>query len=458
MKAIMPDFDKESGAPLYLQLFEYIKDAILSGETVYGEKLPSLRNLSESLSISITTAEQAYAQLEVEGYIASRPRSGYFVRDIYQPRSREDGRGADADTIPASLEAPAIEEPDMVFDLSTFDFAKWKKCVSRVLTDYQSNLLFEGDPQGEELLRYEVSRYLYSSRGVRCNPDSVLIAAGTQQITSILATMLRQLKIDHVSVEEPGYQPVITSFANRGFALSHIPVRADGIDIERLPGNIRSAVYTSPSNQFPTGAVMPIRRRYELLEWATKNDSYIIEDDYDSELRYIGKPIPALQGLDAKDRVIYLGSFSSTLFSAIKISYMVMPAALQGTFRTIAGQYTQTCSKTEQLALGLFMEQGSYQTGIKKLRRLNGQKLQAVIAAFSKAPETETVNTHSGINIILKVKTRKSGVTLQKEAEDLGLLAVPLREEKGVQHMNFYFSQLPLLEIPKLIEALLEKW
>ncbi|MBQ9179819.1 MAG: PLP-dependent aminotransferase family protein [Firmicutes bacterium] len=346
----------------------------------------------------------------------------------------------------------------MVFDLSTFDFAKWKKCVSRVLTDYQSNLLFEGDPQGEELLRYEVSRYLYSSRGVRCNPDSVLIAAGTQQITSILATMLRQLKIDHVSVEEPGYQPVITSFANRGFALSHIPVRTDGIAIERLPGNIRSAVYTSPSNQFPTGAVMPIRRRYELLEWARENDSYIIEDDYDSELRYIGKPIPALQGLDTKDRVIYLGSFSSTLFSAIKISYMVMPAALSDIFRTIAGQYTQTCSKTEQLALGLFMEQGSYQTGIKKLRRLNGQKLQAVIAAFSKGRGVETVNTHSGINIMLKVKTHKSGVTLQKEAEELGLLAVPLAGEKGLQHMNFYFNQLPLSEIPKLIEALLEKW
>ena len=488
MKAILPDFDKNSHKPTYLQLFEYIRDAIVSGEIVHGEKLPSLRNLSEALGISITTTEQAYAQLEVEGYIHSKPRSGYFISEIYGQKPYGEGfgegigegsgsgtgdeksehgartaKGRQSAKIfsPFALTPPSLEPPEMIYDLSSFDFSKWKKCVSKVLTDHQSSLLFESDPQGEELLRYEISKYVYSSRGVRCTPDNVLIAAGTQQITSILAMILRQMHVDHVSVEEPGYQPVITSFSNRGFAMSGITVLSDGIEIERLPVNIRSAVYTSPSNQFPTGALMPIRRRYELLDWATKNDSYIIEDDYDSELRYIGKPIPALQGLDRDNRVIYLGSFSSTLFSAIKISYMVMPPEVSQVFRSIAGSYTQTCSKTEQLALALFMEQGSYQTGIKKLRRLNSQKLQAVMAAFEKSGSVRALNTHSGISVILEVHTRKKAETLQAEAQSLGLAAIPMTEaagKKSPKRLNFYFNQLPLDRIPKLIEALLKKW
>ena len=188
--------------------------------------------------------------------------------------------------------------------------------------------------------------------------------------------------INHITVEEPGYLPVRNIFRDRAFAMTAVPVGKEGIPVSKLPTNIRSAVYVSPSNQFPTGYVMPIGKRYDLLNWAVKNDSIVIEDDYDSELRYFGKPIPSLQGLDHNQRVVYLGSFSSTLFPSIKISYMILPEHMAEIFDTIHGDYTQTCSKTEQLTLALYMSRGYYQTNLKKLRTLYSQKLQVVLSLF----------------------------------------------------------------------------
>lgn len=272
----MPDFDHESKEPVYIQLFAYIRDSILCGETVPGEKLPSLRNLSESLGISITTVSLAYEQLEVEGYITSRPRSGYYVSDMHLPSSfvRSRVNSADDTVFLHSPEdetsmfeaAPDQESNDAIYDLSSFDFVKWKKCVSKILTDHPQALLFESDPQGEQALRKEIAKYIYTSRGVRCRADQIVIAAGTQQITALLALLLRRAGIEHVAVEDPGYEPVITSFRDHNFALTKVPVAPDGIRIEKLPANIRTAAYVNPSNQFPTGAVMPISRRHMLLE------------------------------------------------------------------------------------------------------------------------------------------------------------------------------------------------
>lgn len=459
MKAIMPDFDHESKEPVYIQLFAYIRDSILRGETVPEEKLPSLRNLSESLGISITTVSLAYEQLEVEGYITSRPRSGYYVSDLHLPSLPVRSRADPADEMTIFEAAPGREVNDILYDLSSFDFVKWKKCVSKILTDHPQELLFESDPQGEQALRTEIAKYIYTSRGVRCRADQIVIAAGTQQITALLALLLRRAGIEHVAVEDPGYEPVITSFRDHNFALTKVPVEPDGIRIEKLPANIRTAAYVNPSNQFPTGAVMPISRRHMLLEWADTNDSFIIEDDYDSELRYTGRPIPAMQGLDVNNRVIYLGSFSSTLFAAVKISYMVMPPAILHVFEEIRSTYTQTCSKTEQLTLALFMERGHYQTGIKKLRRLYSQKLHAVLEAFEGHDGIKAVNTDSGINLILEITDdNTSGGTaagirqesLLKTAACLGIKMTSITQGR----LMMYYNQIPLDKIPKLIDDL----
>lgn len=328
--------------------------------------------------------------------------------------------------------------------------------MNRVLTEYPSALFFESDPQGEAMLRMEIAKYLYISRGVSCSPDQVIIGAGTQQITNHLATILRKMGIEHVALEHPGYMPVRNIFRDRGFAITPVDVADDGLILEKLPTNIRTAAYVSPSNHAITGAVMPIGRRYELLNWAMRNDSYIIEDDYDSELRYFGKPIPALKSLEDSDHVIYLGSFSSTLFAAVKISYMVLPEEMAALFSSMAQDYSQTCSKLEQLTLAIFMETGNYQTHIKKLRKLYSQKLASVIDVFSRKASgfIDVKNTASGINVILKVHSRKDINTLKKEAENLGIPLIAFEDDMFI----FYYNQIPLDEIPQLLEKLTEVW
>lgn len=224
MKQILPLLDRSSGKPLYEQLYKYLKRAVQRGELQDGEKLPSLRSLSASLSVSITTVEQAYAQLIVEGYAESRPQSGYYVTRGVFPAASDvtapdaDGQaggpetgstGASARTDlqlgPADLPVPA---PPYAYDLACFDFAKWKKCYNSVLNDWPQQLLFESDPRGEESLRHEISRYVFASRGVRCDKDRIVIAAGTQQITALICSLLQRRGISNVSVEQPGYLPV----------------------------------------------------------------------------------------------------------------------------------------------------------------------------------------------------------------------------------------------------------
>lgn len=452
MKAIIPNIDNNSSTPYYLQLYRYLKDAILSGEIQAGEKLPSLRLLSKNLNLSMTTVGLAYDQLSVEGYIYSKPQSGYYACNI-----RKASPGSTRDTLPP-LEVSMTQNPsNEYYDMDCFAFSKWKKCMNKVLTDFAPQLFFESDPQGELALRAEIAKYLYLSRGVICQPDQIVIGAGIQQITGQLATLLTKMAIDLVAVEDPGFLPVNNIFKDRGFALNPVEVGNDGIIIEKLPSNIRSAVYVSPSNQVPSGAVMPVGRRYQLLEWAAKNNSIIIEDDYDSELRYFGKPIPALQGLDSNETVVYLGSFSATLFSSIKISYMVLPPGMAELFQTIRGNYTQTCSKAEQLTLALFMESGYYQTHIKKIRNLYSQKLQTVTKCLT-TDFTKVRNTDSGLNVIVEVHSEKEALVLAAEAKDAGINAVPVNTISDEKILILYYNQIPLADIPSAIGDLLAKW
>ena len=452
MKAIIPNIDGNSSTPYYLQLYSYLKDAILSGEIRADEKLPSLRLLSKNLNLSMTTVGLAYDQLSVEGYIYSRPQAGYYACNI---RKAPAGKGRDM--IPPLEISMNQNPPEEYYDMDCFAFSKWKKCMNKVLTDFAPQLFFESDPQGELALRAEIAKYLYLSRGVVCQPDQIVIGAGIQQITGQLATLLTKMSIDLVAVEDPGYLPVNNIFRDRGFALNPVEVGSDGITIEKLPSNIRSAVYVNPSNQVPSGAVMPVGRRYQLLEWAAQNNSIIIEDDYDSELRYFGKPIPALQGLDSSETVVYLGSFSATLFSSIKISYMVLPPGMAQLFQSIRGDYTQTCSKTEQLTLALFMESGYYQTHIKKIRNLYSQKLHAVTKYLS-TDFTKVRNTYSGLNVIVEVNSSKNTDILVSESKAVGITAVPVITSTGNKTLILYYNQIPLSEIPHAIDELLTRW
>lgn len=457
--------------PLYIQLYEYIRSEIISGNMEEGAKLPALRRIARDLNLSITTVEFAYNQLSVEGYIESKPQSGFYVAKIPGPvminKTSLMSKSADSGSqgIEKDNKTQGRTKRNYITDPDAFDFKKWRKSMMRVIDEETDLLMQEGDPQGEEALRYEISKYVFNSRGVRCQPNQVVVGAGTQQLTAHIGRLLRHIGIHLVCTEDPGYQPVNKIFEDQGYILNKIPVSSQGIDIEKLPDS-KAAVYVCPNNQFPTGAVMPIASRYELLKWASFNDGLIIEDDYDSELRYFGRPISSLQGLEQYEEdshVLYLGSFSATLFPSVKISYMILPIQLANKLDFILEGYTQTCSKTEQLALAHFMESGYYYTNIKKLRNLCGRKLSACIKVIETYgyDSVRADRTDSGLYVILSIKTDMGSKEMEEIAENMGILAyhsddlIPI---EGMKSMIFYYSRLPENQIQDMTKKMIDRW
>ena len=301
------------------------------------------------------------------------------------------------------------ENTPMKTDPSSFDFASWQKCMTGILKEDPDLLLTESDRQGESALRSEIAAFLKHSRNITCTQRQVIVSAGTQQLINHLAKLLKLMNIEHVCTEEPGYTPVRSIFRDWGFSISSIPVRADGILIEKLPTNIRTAAYVCPQNQFPTGAEMPAERKAQLLSWARANDSLVIEDDYNSALNDPDAAQITLQSMDGGQRVIYMGTFSPTLFPAVRISYMVLPVSMAELFDDIKQEYDQTCSKTEQLTLARFMHEGLYQSNLERVRKLYADKLQTALEAISEYGSRgnfmNAENTTSGVNIILRIDT-----------------------------------------------------
>ena len=289
------------------------------------------------------------------------------------------------------------------------------------------------------------------------------------------------MDIMHVSVEDPGYMPVRSIFRDLGFSMSCIPVKDNGILIERLPVNLRTAVYVCPQNQFPTGAVMPVSNRYLLLDWAEENDSLIIEDDYNSSLSDAEELAPALQGMDEGRRVVYMGTFSPTLFPAVRISYMVVPENMAELFDQIKTEYDQTCSKTEQLTLARFMHKGWYQENLDRVRTLYAEKLRRVMEAineFDASGSFVTVeNTKNGVNITLKIDTHARticvGTSGEKRSEELlqemtdrmvesaASIGVKVRgisqlSRNGQIYLVLSYDQIPIDDIHDSIEDLIQ--
>ena len=369
----------------------------------------------------------------------------------------------------------------MKTDSASFDFNKWEACMQEVLNETPNLLLTESDRQGEPVLRAEIADYLHRTRGVVCSQKQVIISAGAQQLINHLARILKLMDVEHVCTEEPGYTPVRSILRDWGFSISNIPVREDGLAIEKLPTNIRTAVYTCPQNQFPTGAVMPVSNRYLLLDWAEENDSLIIEDDYNSSLSDAEELAPALQGMDEGRRVVYMGTFSPTLFPAVRISYMVVPENMAELFDQIKTEYDQTCSKTEQLTLARFMHKGWYQENLDRVRTLYAEKLRRVMDAINEFDANGSFvtveNTKNGVNITLKIDTHARTICVgssgEKRSEELlqemtdrmvesaASLGIKVRgisqlSRNGQIYLVLSYDQIPLGDIHDSMEDLIQ--
>lgn len=464
MFELTPRFDGESAEALYLQLYRYIRGEIAAGRIKAGERLPSIRRLAAHLGVSRTPVAQAYDQLLAEGYARSRPRSGLFAAELDAPATPAMARAMP--TMPATPARPAAgprpaaapgphaagsgaapasaahtpqrayhaaEDAQLRYDfgygsvdLAHFPLVRWRRLLNRCLLPENSRLLLYGDWQGEPGLREEIAAYLHRMRGVRCTSEQIVVGAGTYHSLELLFQLLQE-DVACIAVEEAVNEGVKALLGQYRFACRPLRLESDGIRIEDVAASGAQAVYVTPSHQFPFGMTLSAGKRIKLLNWAKERRAYIIENDYDGEFRYGGRPIPSLQSMDDDGRVIYVGTFSRALTPAFRISYLVLPDALLERFRRRQHSYDQLASPIFQGALQLFMQSGDFARHMRRMRTLYQRKhdalLQAVRGSFGEL--AELIGEGSGLHVLLRVHNGMSEAELVRTARREGAGVYP---------------------------------
>lgn len=432
------------GKCLYEQIYEHIRKEIREGKLLAGEKLPSTRSLAEYLQISRSTVDYAYEQLLSEGYIESRPYRGYFVCHVDEllalaenDKPRETGISSSEKKINISQNIDKTEKPEASFvcdfspngiDMSPFPFSVWNRISRNILAEGERGIFTAGPSQGEWELRWNISRYLHSSRGVDCAPEQIIIGAGNDYLLMLLEKILgRHVKI---AMENPTYKRAWQIFKSFAYQITTVDMDEAGMKPQELRMKEVTAAYVMPSHQFPTGTVMPIGRRMELLKWAEEEpDRYLIEDDYDSEFRYRGKPIPSLQGADRAGKVIYIGTFSKAIAPAIRVSYMVLPKSLLEIYRKNCYFYSSTVSRIDQLILNEFIKEGHFERHLNKMRKVYKTKHDQMLNLLRPFKGHFTVSgENAGLHLLLTCKDNRTEAELVETARAAGVKVYPLSD------------------------------
>ena len=390
--------------PMYEQLYRSIREDIINGVIKGGEKLPSKRRLAEHLKISQITVENAYSQLLAEGYIISKPRSGYYAQQIIKHNKK-------TELINYEIPKPKAENYLYAFHTNTVDtecfpFSSWAKLLRSELTEKASKLLIAAPNQGVLELRQQICKYLAEFRGIYVIPEQVIIGAGSEYLLMLLIQLLGRNRI--YALENPCYPKLNNVFKANGANVQPITLDKDGLQIEKLEKTNASVVYLTPSHQFPLGVVMPVARRIKMLKWAEQTgDRYIIEDDYDSEFRYTSRPIPAMKELDHADRVIYLNTFAKSLAPSLRISYMVLPKCLLKKYRDELRFYSSTVPSFEQYTLAKFIKTGMFERHISRIRNLYKSRRDILIELLNKsalAKDMKISGEDAGLHLMLTLK------------------------------------------------------
>ncbi|HDR6276026.1 MocR-like pyridoxine biosynthesis transcription factor PdxR [Bacillus cereus] len=425
MLELTPNLNMNSKKALYVQLYEYIKKEIKDGTISAFTKLPAKRKLAGYLQVSKNTIEAAYEQLLAEGYIESISRKGYFVCKFEQMMDVE-GSETEVEEIPFREGNYTFDFTQTGVDTNTFPFTTYRKLINDVWEPHNNDLLFLGHPQGELSLREEIANYLYESRGVRCSASQIVLGAGTQILVKLLFQLL---KGSNYAVENPGYHRKMVVFEQGEKKVQMLSLDRDGICMADLENSDANVVFVTPSHQFPYGMIMPITRRTQLLQWAKKEeDRYIIEDDYDSEFRYSGRPIPALQGLDTDGKVIYMGTLSKALLPSLRMSYIVLPKNLIKKYQKEYLFYTQSVSRMDQEVVRKFLHEGYWEKHIHKMRVVYRKKRDRLVFEIEKyfSNLVEIIGEDSGLHILLKVHNGMQEEELIKEAAKYSIKIYPV--------------------------------
>ena len=428
MNELTINLQSKSNIPLYEQIYSYIKKDIQSGRIQSGEKLPSTRSLSRYLEVSRSTVELAYEQLLSEGYVESEPYRGFFVaqiEELYQLKQS-----------PKRIPGGSVREekrysydftPNGV-DLNSFPYNAWRKLSRDCLMDDRAEMFRLGEPQGEYGLREAICDYLHQARGVNCQPEQIIVGAGNDYLLMLLTTVIGH---EHkVALENPTYKQAYRLFKNLSYEVCTVDMDSRGMDITKLTESNADIAFVMPSHQYPLGIVMPIKRRLALLKWANEQEGrYIIEDDYDSEFRYKGKPIPALQGYDSCDKVIYMGTFSKSIAPAIRMSYMVLPKSLLVLYQEKSSFLNSTVSKVDQLILQKFIEEGYYERHLNKTRALYKSRHDTLLGCLKSLQDRcEISGENAGVHLLLHFHNHMAEDELTARAAQKGVRVYGLTE------------------------------
>ena len=423
--------------PIHRQVYDGLRRAILDGRLRPGQRIPSTRGLAADLGVSRLPVLSAYEQLLHEGYLVGRTGSGTFVStdlpdDLLRapaigrltPAGRSSAsarkRAVLNHPLPTSWSLPVVPFQIGLPALDLFPRAAWAKLVARHVRAETADRLAYGDPAGLRSLRVAVAEHLRASRAVRCEAEQILIVPGSQSALRLAATTLLEPN-DRVAIEEPGYFGAHRAFRAAGAKLVPVPVDAEGLNVttlHRRGGHIR-AVYVTPSHQYPLGVTMSAARRFALLDWAERHQTWILEDDYDSEFRYVSRPVGALQGMDSNDRVIYIGTFSKALFPAARVGYVVVPPPLWTRFLDSRFAFDVFMPTLYQRVLSEFLQHGHFDRHLRRMRSAYLERRNALLRGLARhcGDLLQVHNSDAGLHVTVLLR---DGVDDQDVAARLG--------------------------------------
>lgn len=457
--------DSKKKEPLYEQIYIYIREEIRQGSLACGSKLPSCRSLAVHLGVSRNTVDMAYAQLLSEGYIENMPRRGYFISKIeglanlhmYEEQKVEQKQKKEDNCI--------VDFSPNGVDMNAFPYNCFRRLNKEVMMEINSELFQTGDAQGEFSFRKAIKQYLHESRGVNCQEDQIIIGAGNDYLILLLTQILGFHKT--IAMENPAYLKPYSIFQKMEYDIRAISVDEQGVCVDELEQCDAQLLYVTPAHQYPTGFVLPIQRRLKLLEWAKKEEGrYIIEDDYDSEFRYQGKPIPSLQSIDTNQKVIYCGTFSKAIAPAIRVSYLVLPWKLYELYKQRVGFLACTVSRTDQTLLERFITEGHFERHLNKMRGVYKSKRDYLVKLCKQfEPDIQVRNASTGLHILLSCKTNKTEEQLielarQHGVKVYGVSEYLIEERNQCSHPMILlgFAKLKEEDIKKGIDLLVTAW
>jgi GntR family transcriptional regulator/MocR family aminotransferase len=462
--------EKKNKDPLYIQIYSQIKNEILTGALRENQILTGSRSLAKTLNVSRNTVDNAYSQLLAEGYIKAKKGVGFMVMKVPELEVIHQRNFTTA----RLQRMKDSKQHKVLYDLTNRSYTSdlfpknlWRQytleCLERL--EREAKISSYQDKQGELYLRSNLLAYLERIRGVCCDESQIVITSGIQQSLEYICKLMPSDR-SAIIMEEPGFNKAVSVFTNNGMSIQSVPVDENGIVVSDFPAvpNVYAA-YVTPSHQFPTGVTMPIDRRFELLSWAKHNNAYIIEDDYDSELRYYSKPIPSLQSIDRNDSVIYLGTFSKTLSPSIRMGYMILPERLVQLYNEKFSNYNCTVPLLNQYVIGRLIETGQYERHIRRLNNVFKKRLELLLAEFSDVKEKIKITSNgSGQYFLLEFSKEAEQSELIEKALEYGVRVystMQFWQEKAACPPNTLFlgfGKIKTEDIPDCVAQLRTAW